>query len=116
MDDARGCIEVVKASMPRNVYSLLDTFLLAAFGMAWAIHKMAAMKISDPNFVWTVEKTRGVWVPSPWIKILNQQAMLLATLGSRLGLDPASRAGKLRNARQKKSKLRVLSARRNIGR
>ena len=58
-DDARGVIDCIKASMPASVYSALDSFLLSAFGMAWTIHKMAAIEISNPNFVWTVEKTRG---------------------------------------------------------
>jgi phage terminase small subunit len=42
---------------------------------------------------------------SPWLKILNAQAALLASLGDRLGLDPKSRAAlKLPGARQKRSK------------
>ena len=32
-------IDAVKISMPDKVYSALDSFLLSAFGMAWAIHK-----------------------------------------------------------------------------
>ena len=50
MDDARGCIEVIQQSMPSSVYSALDSFLLSAFGMAWALHKQAALEISSPNF------------------------------------------------------------------
>jgi hypothetical protein len=52
MDDARGCIEVIKQSMPVRVYSALDSFLLAAFGTAWALHKRAALEISNPEFRW----------------------------------------------------------------
>ena len=103
-DDARGCIECIKASMPDSVYSRLDSFLLAAFGMAWAIHKRAAHEISNPNFVWTTTNTKGSQVPSPWIKILNQQAALLASLGDRLGLDPKARASLHLPARQQRSK------------
>jgi phage terminase small subunit len=98
--------------MPPRIYSALDSFLLAAFGMAWAIHKMAAIEISNPNFAWTVANSAGAQVPSPWIKILNQQATLLATLGDRLGLDPKSRAAlKLPGARQQKSKFEGLIGR-----
>jgi phage terminase small subunit len=108
-DDARGCIDVIKQSMPASVYSALDSFLLAAFGMAWALHKMAAIEISNPNFVWTTTNTKGTQVPSPWVKILNQQAQIMASLGDRLGLDPKSRAAlKLPDARQKKSKFEGL--------
>ena len=54
MGDARGCIECIKRSMPAKVYSALDSFLLAAFGMAWALHKKAALEISNPEFAWIV--------------------------------------------------------------
>jgi phage terminase small subunit len=108
-DDARGVIDVIKQSMPASVYSALDSFLLSAFGMAWTIHKMAAIEVSNPNFVWITTNTKGTQVPSPWVKILNQQAMILASLGDRLGLDPKSRAAlKLPDARQKKSKFEGL--------
>jgi hypothetical protein len=86
MDDARGCIEVIRASMPSSVYSALDSFHLAAFGMAWAIRKRAALEIGNPAFVWIVEGSTGAQTPSPWIKILNAQAAIIASLGDRLGL------------------------------
>ena len=105
MDDARGCIEVIKASMPASVYSALDSFHLAAFGMAWAIHKKAALEVSNPEFKWIVMNSAGSETQSPWIKMLNGQAAILASLGDRLGLDPKSRAAlKLPGAKQQKSK------------
>lgn len=105
MDDARGCIEVIKASMPANIYSALDSFHLAAFGMAWAIHKRAAHEINDPKFEWIVTNSAGSETQSPWLKMLNGQAAILASLGDRLGLDPRSRAAlKLPDAKQRKSK------------
>ena len=112
MDDARGCIDVIKQSMPARIYSALDSFHLAAFGMAWAIHKKAAIEISNPKFEWTVPNSTGAQAPSPWIKILNGQAALIATLGDRLGLDPKSRAAlKLPDARQRRSKFHGLLGR-----
>ena len=87
----------------------LDSFLLAAFAMAWCIHARAEFEIGNPGFVWTVTNTQGRQVPSPWIKILNQQAQLMATLGDRLGLDPKARSAlKLPGARQQKSKFEGL--------
>ena len=62
-DDARGCIEVIVKSMPPGVYSALDSFHLAAFAMAWTIHKMAALEISNPAFAWTVLNSQGSQVP-----------------------------------------------------
>jgi phage terminase small subunit len=108
-DDARGCIEVIKSSMPPGVYSGLDSFLLSAFAMAWVIHKRAAHEIGNRDFVFTVPGSTGSQVTSPWIKILNQQATIMASLGDRLGLDPRSRAAlRLPSANQQRSKFEGL--------
>jgi P27 family predicted phage terminase small subunit len=105
MDDARGCIEAIKQSMPVRVYSALDTYLLSAFGMAWAMHKMAAHKVSAPDFEAVYQTCNGSWAQNPWLKIMSEQAQLVASLGDRLGLDPRSRTAlKLPDARQKRSK------------
>jgi phage terminase small subunit len=90
--DARACIEVILQSMPESVYCALDSFHLAAFAMAWAVHNRAAQEISDPAFEWITTNDKGNQAPSPWIKIMNQQATIIASLGDRLGLDPKSRA------------------------
>lgn len=112
-DDARGCIECIKRSMPSKVYSALDSFLLSAFGTAWAIHKRAALVISDPAFELVTATNSGVEMQSPWLSILNKQAMIMASLGDRLGLDPKSRAAlKLPNAKQQRSKFDGLIGRR----
>jgi phage terminase small subunit len=111
MDDARGCVEVIKRSMPRRVYSALDSFLLAAYGMAWAMHKLAAHHIANPDF--KLLGDTGVGRLSKWLQVLDKQAMMMANLGDRLGLDPRSRASlKLPNARQQKSKFDGLIAQR----
>jgi len=89
--DAKGCVEAVISSMPPGVYRKMDSFLLAAYGMAWATHKRAAEEISRPDFAWIVGHGLGRFAASPWLKILDNQAQLLAALGGRLGLDPTSR-------------------------
>lgn len=105
-DDARGCIECIKQSMPANVYSALDSYLLSAFATAWALHTLAAHKINAPDFQHVISVgENGAEAQSPWLAILNKQAALMATLGDRLGLDPKSRAAlKLPSAKQRKSK------------
>jgi phage terminase small subunit len=104
-DDARGCIEMIMRSMPDKVYSALDSYLLAAFGTAWALHKMAAHKVNDPKFKVVHEVNgAGALAQSPWLAVLNKQAMIMASLGDRLGLNPAGRAAlKLPGARQQRS-------------
>jgi len=100
-----GCIETIKMSMPANIYSALDSFLLSAFATAWALHKRAAHEMNAPDFKWTLKSKRGAAVESAWIKIANKQAALMASLGDRLGLDPKSRAAlKMPAAKQRKSK------------
>ena len=117
MDDARGCVEVIRTSMPSRIYSALDSFHPAAFGMARSIHKKASLEISNPDFEWTVTNSAGSQVASPWIKILNGQAAIMVSLGDRLGLDPKSRAAlKLPGARQKRSRFEGLIAQAGLSR
>jgi phage terminase small subunit len=105
-DDAQGCIEVIRRSMPPRVYSALDSFLLAAFAHAWFVHKVAVGEINQTGFTWVVTNKRtGAESMSPWLKIANSQAQLMASLGDRLGLDPKARAAlKLPDARQQRSR------------
>jgi P27 family predicted phage terminase small subunit len=88
--DARACIDVVQSSMPPGLYRRVDSFILASFAIAWALHKKAAEHLRT-TAAYTVETARGEQV-SPWVRILNDQAKLMASLGDRLGLDPKSRA------------------------
>ena len=91
MSNAAGCVMAVMSSMPPGLYRKMDSFLLAAYGMAWATHKRADEEIGRPDFVWFTVNDHGTKQPSPWLRILNNQALLLATLGGRLGLDPTAR-------------------------
>ena len=109
-DDARGCIEVIQKSMPPSVYSALDSFLLCGLrdGLGRSTNGRR-MRSAIPTLPSPYRNSTGAQVPSPWIKILNQQATILASLGDRLGLDPKSRAAlKLPSARQQRSKFEGL--------
>lgn len=103
-DDARGCIEVICRSMPPKLYAKVDSFILASFATAWAIHKRAAHETNNPEFKWLVVNSAGSLTASPWIKILNSQAQLMASLGDRLGLNPRARADLKLPAEKPKSK------------
>lgn len=91
-EDAQGCIEVIRSSMPPKTYAKLDSFALAAFATAWAIHKRAAHEISNPEFAHLVTNGAGSLAKNPWIDILNGQARVMMSYGDRLGLDPKARA------------------------
>lgn len=110
-NDAAGCIEVIKNSMPPGVYSKLDTFLLSAFAMAWSEHKRAAHEISGPEFHRIILNSAGNEVVNPWLKILDRQALIMASLGDRLGLDPKARQGLRLPAEAPQSKFGGLIAR-----
>jgi phage terminase small subunit len=104
MEDARGCLDVIKLSMPSGIYSALDSFNLSNFAVAWAIHKKATIAISAPDFKMTLMNSKGTEVQNPLIKIVNQQAVVMASLGDRLGLDPrARRALKMPDANQRQT-------------
>jgi phage terminase small subunit len=70
----------------------VERVLLAAFATAWALHKRAAHEIAKPGFAFVVKSKRGAPSANAWVRLLNQQAALVASLGDRLGLDPKSRA------------------------
>lgn len=90
-EDAQACVEVIKASMPPKVYAKLDSFLLAGFATAWAIHKRAAHEVSNPDFEWIVTSDRGTQSPNPWVRILSGALRDMMSAGDRLGLDPKAR-------------------------
>jgi P27 family predicted phage terminase small subunit len=89
---AKECVEVIQKAMPPSVYAGADSFLLAAFATAWSLHRQAVMEIGKPDFEHVVKSARGGRQVNPWLRIVNQQAMLMASLGDRLGLNPKARA------------------------
>ena len=89
--DARGCMSVINGSMPPGTYSACDSYLLAAFAEAWALHVRAAHEIAHPDFQYLVGTARGGKRPNPWLRIATQQAQIMASLGDRLGLNPKAR-------------------------
>jgi P27 family predicted phage terminase small subunit len=91
-EDAQDLIENVLAHMPDGILKNLDTYALASYACAWAIHKRAALQMSDPEFeLVTFNQNTGVGHPNPWIKIMFEAGNQMARLGARLGLDPISR-------------------------
>lgn len=105
-DDAKGMITIIQESMPPGVYARLDSFLVSAYAIAWWVHKTAVEHMSSPDFEWTeVNNETGISKANPWIGVQQKHAMLMASLGDRLGLDPKARQS-LKNAAKggKKSK------------
>jgi len=90
-EDAQACVQVIKDSMPVGLYSRADSYALAAFACAWAVHKRAAHELANPEFDWVVTYA-GKSGPNAWIKIMFEAGRQMATMGDRLGLSPSSRA------------------------
>ena len=76
-------------SMPAGVWTGADENLIAAYCEAAALHHEAADRLKTEPKV--VVGSTGQAVVSPWVKIMADQARLMASLGARLGLDPLAR-------------------------
>ena len=83
-------------SMTEGVYTRCDTETLAAYCQACSLHRIAVLVIQKGRFA---AKTEGIITETlyrdnngrDWIRIQKEQAAALASLGSRLGLDPSAR-------------------------
>lgn len=87
---ARAVWKRIAASMPERLYAQADRELLAAYCATAQQHKEATETLQREGTV--VVTSKGDLVESPWSKIRDRQAQKLATLGTRLGLDPSARA------------------------
>ena len=103
-EDAMACIEVIKGSMPPATYAKVDSFALAAFATAWALHKRLTHDVNAPDFEMTLTNGAGTLYLNPKIGGLTKQAQVMASLGDRLGLDPKSRQGLKLPSEKPKSK------------
>lgn len=77
-------------SMPPKLYGACDSELLTAYCVAAGMHKEAVEELTKGDGV--VKGKNDAPYQNPWVGILNKQAQLIATLGGRLGLDPAARS------------------------
>lgn len=87
---ARDVWDRVIGSMPETVYTAAEQELLAAYCLAADMQRKAALEIQDKGAV--LVGPSGTLYQSPWTGILNQSAQRLATIGTRLGLDPTARS------------------------
>ena len=88
---AKAVWKRVVSAMPPGLYTAAERELLAAYCEAADMHKRAVLAIREGGEICTGQG--GALYQNPWVSILNRQAQLLATLGTRLGLDPAARQG-----------------------
>jgi len=76
-------------NVPPNLYGEIDSVILSAYCIAAGWHRKAALELALNGAVQV--GIGGTLLQSPWIQIMMKQANLISALGSKLGLDPASR-------------------------
>lgn len=74
---------------PYGLLKKLDQAVLAAWCVSQALHAEATAALNNGP---TIIKTKnGIPIQSPWVGVLNRQAMIMRSLVSELGFSPASR-------------------------
>ncbi|MEH6477102.1 MAG: phage terminase small subunit P27 family [Sneathiella sp.] len=75
-------------SMPPTFYATADTQILAAYCIACAVFKEAAQEVIDGGPTLVLDKKL---IKNPAATVMGDQQGKIASLGTRLGLDPAAR-------------------------
>jgi len=65
--------------------------LLETWCVALALHRMTTEKVNSTPA--SIKMTNGTPIQSPWLAILNKQAIVMRSPVSELGFSPAARAG-----------------------
>ncbi len=81
----------VVGSMPSGIYTACDQDLLTAYVIAVHVMNKCLAEWKNLDEPMTVTGSTGQLVAHPLIKTLQEQGRLIATLGTKLGLDPVSR-------------------------
>lgn len=87
---ARRVWDRIVGSMPEKVYTAADQDLLAAYCVQSDLHRSAVEQANREGAV--IPNEEGRPFVNPCIKVLNEAARQMTSIGSRLGLDPAARA------------------------
>lgn len=90
--DAMNVFNKVVASMPPNFYASVDMFILTEFANACALAKTAIIDLQENGITiteWSKDACRVK--KNPAHSVWSDAAQKIATLGTRLGLDPTAR-------------------------
>ena len=88
---ARQRWRAITRAMPPGFYTPADVGLLAAYCEAWSDHVTATKELVDGRSL--IVKSGTGYAVSPLVVIRSRAAATMSTLGTRLGLSPADRAG-----------------------
>jgi P27 family predicted phage terminase small subunit len=81
--------QTIRAAPP-GLLRVLDSTLLEVYIVAKSLHEKAAMNIEKYGAIVKVPDARG-HMASPYMRVLNQQALLMTKCISEMGFSPSSR-------------------------
>lgn len=85
----RGTWDDIVKNAPRGMLKALDRYVLEAFVEAWETRRQAQEKLRRSPMV--IRTPSGSAVPSPYVRIVNQQTVIIKSLIAELGFSPAAR-------------------------
>ena len=85
----RAIWQLVGTEMPPGVLSIVDQYIMAAFCKAVALHEEASAKLKASPML--IKTKNGQVMQSPYVGIINRQALMIKGLGAELGLSPLAR-------------------------
>ena len=74
---------------PKGLLKKIDSSILAIWVVAESVHREASALLAAEGL--TVKSINGYLIQSPYLPIINRQAVLMIKASAALGFDPASR-------------------------
>ena len=74
---------------PKGLLKKIDSSILAIWVIAESVHRDASALLASEGL--TVKSVNGYLIQSPYLPIMNRQAVLMIKASTALGFDPASR-------------------------
>ena len=81
--------EYAIARAPKGLLKLIDSTIMSIWVVAEDIHRQASEELTREGL--TVKSVNGYQIQSPYLPIMNRQAVLMIKASAALGFDPASR-------------------------
>jgi P27 family predicted phage terminase small subunit len=88
-EDQKAGWEYALSHAPCGLLKKLDRTLLSAWVVAESVHKEAAIKLQNSPLV--LKTSQGAIIQSPFLGILNRQAVIMKALAAEFGFSPAAR-------------------------
>lgn len=80
------------AHSPQNVLKRIDSFVLQAWVVAVSLHELATQKLNELGDDVMVATPNDHQIQSPYVGMLNRQALIMRSMANEFGFTPVSRA------------------------